>query len=84
MPPTVYVRANSFPEAQRLAADWFAPELLPTNRPAISPWELSELVDVEIVLDSGLPETGTLGVVRVEHHVDQDDAPTQSEARPED
>ena len=81
-PPTVYVRASSFTEAQRLAADWFAPELPSTNRSEISPWELSELVDVDVVLDSGLPATGTMGVVRVEHHVDQDDAPTQSGTRP--
>jgi len=69
-PPTVYVRAHSFPQSQRIAADWFAPELLPTNQPAISPWELSELVEVNVVLDSGLPETGTIGVVRVEHRVE--------------
>ena len=75
MPPTVYVRVCSISRARRFAADWFAPELPPSNRSAISPWELSELVDVDVVHDSGLPETGAPGVLRLEHHDDEDAVP---------
>jgi len=67
-PAIIHVRAFSFMQARRLAAEHFGAGGKRTNGTgrSLGPWGEHDLVDVDLIVDPNHPDMGVAGLIRIE------------------